>query len=466
MKRLNKNTEYLNGPRRKIMKTWLSKCLLLAVISMRLAGPANSGALQPDSTLADLGVCYATLGNGDPNAGALIKINLTTGVDSLVGPTGITGEWGDPGVPALAVKFSGEIYAMDIGSSANLYLLDASTGAATLVGPTGLSSPPAIAFDGVDRLYAIDSAGDLYKVDYTTGASRFVAATGVFIKGMAFDPQTGILWGCDASSDIYTIDQTTGSATFVGNTGQNPSPDVFFSDANELIASSGGGLSDNNLISIDQGTGAGTVVRSIGYRSVSGMGMRHDRLTPVAVQAYGARWVDGGVEITWRLVDVRGTLSFDVVRASGNDAVFEAVRDARVFRRGDEWVFVDHPGEPGCTYHYRVVVREDGTPMTSFQLSITTPAGRLALEQNHPNPFNPTTTIPFSIERDQRVLLEVHDVSGRIVATLVDRAMLSGEHSERWDGRDNAGIPVATGVYFVRLTVGTTTLTRKAVLAK
>ena len=69
-------------------------------------------------------------------------------------------------------------------------------------------------------------------------------------------------------------------------------------------------------------------------------------------------------------------------------------------------------------------------------------------------------------DREQHVSLSIYDLSGRVVTTLVDRRMSVGGHAEEWDARDNSGNPVATGVYFYRLTAGSRTLTRKAVLLK
>lgn len=89
-----------------------------------------------------------------------------------------------------------------------------------------------------------------------------------------------------------------------------------------------------------------------------------------------------------------------------------------------------------------------------------------ALHQNHPNPFNPTTTIEFALHREALVTLSIFDVSGRLVRTLMHRRMRAGLYEEVWDGRDGGGQPAATGVYFYRLNTGEIVLTRKAVLLK
>ncbi len=75
----------------------------------------------------------------------------------------------------------------------------------------------------------------------------------------------------------------------------------------------------------------------------------------------------------------------------------------------------------------------------------------LRLFQNHPNPFNPITTIRYALPADGAARLAVHDVAGRRVRTLFDGRLPAGEHRAVWDGRDDAGAMVAGGIYFYRL---------------
>jgi hypothetical protein len=91
---------------------------------------------------------------------------------------------------------------------------------------------------------------------------------------------------------------------------------------------------------------------------------------------------------------------------------------------------------------------------------------RLALE-NYPNPFNPTTIIRSALPEPAAVTLEVFDVAGRLVQTLVrGKKRPAGVFEAEWNGTDSAGRPVSSGVYFYRLHAGTESLTRKAVLLK
>ncbi len=94
------------------------------------------------------------------------------------------------------------------------------------------------------------------------------------------------------------------------------------------------------------------------------------------------------------------------------------------------------------------------------------PALRNSLAQNYPNPFNPQTTISFTIASRGHVALNVYDVSGALVRTLANETRGPGAYQVQWDGRDENGCAVASGVYFYRLVAGSFTSTRKMVLLK
>jgi len=93
-------------------------------------------------------------------------------------------------------------------------------------------------------------------------------------------------------------------------------------------------------------------------------------------------------------------------------------------------------------------------------------ASRLNLYPAAPNPFNPTTTIAYSIPEPGLVALHIYDVRGRRVRTLVSEQKTKGEHRAIWDGRDANGLEVASGVYFVRLEFGDKVQSRKIALMK
>lgn len=91
---------------------------------------------------------------------------------------------------------------------------------------------------------------------------------------------------------------------------------------------------------------------------------------------------------------------------------------------------------------------------------------KIQLNDNFPNPFNPSTTLSYSLERSARVNLSIIDVAGRRVATLVDGTVSAGEHRVMWRGCTDDGRSVASGMYFVRLQGDGETAVRKIALQK
>ncbi len=74
--------------------------------------------------------------------------------------------------------------------------------------------------------------------------------------------------------------------------------------------------------------------------------------------------------------------------------------------------------------------------------------GNFYLSRNYPNPFNPSTTIRYEIANDGQISLIVYDVMGRKVKTLTNGYASAGQYSVVWDGRDDSGMQVSSGVYF------------------
>jgi len=88
------------------------------------------------------------------------------------------------------------------------------------------------------------------------------------------------------------------------------------------------------------------------------------------------------------------------------------------------------------------------------------------LEQNHPNPFNPVTQIRFALPSDGTAELRVYNIAGQEIRTLASRNFSAGEHSVSWDGKDNLGNPVSSGVYFYQLRSTNFTQMKKMVLLR
>lgn len=88
------------------------------------------------------------------------------------------------------------------------------------------------------------------------------------------------------------------------------------------------------------------------------------------------------------------------------------------------------------------------------------------ISRNYPNPFNPSTTIDFSVPQKSRVKLNVYNIRGQKVKNLINSELERGHHKIVWDGRDGTNRKVSSGIYFIRLESGGKTNTRKIMLMK
>ncbi|MCK4653237.1 MAG: T9SS type A sorting domain-containing protein, partial [Candidatus Cloacimonetes bacterium] len=89
-----------------------------------------------------------------------------------------------------------------------------------------------------------------------------------------------------------------------------------------------------------------------------------------------------------------------------------------------------------------------------------------SLSQNYPNPFNPETTIYFTTENAENSEIIIYNIKGQQVCTLVNEVFPAGRHSVLWDGKDNHGKHVSSGIYFYKLKAGNFVDVKKAILLK
>lgn len=184
----------------------------------------------------------------------------------------------------------------------------------------------------------------------------------------------------------------------------------------------------------------------------------------VAITSFSARYVDGAVALRSTFRSDAGVQKVNVYRASGSEALrlIDEVFDAD----GRGFAYNDLEVEPGNSYRYQIGVADTDGEFLSPVQDVRVPEMAASLGQNTPNPFNPTTRISFTLAARGHVTLSVYDANGRLVRTLVDDVRGSGTHGIEWNGRDNAGSTVGSGVYFYRLTVGNHSESKKMVMLK
>jgi len=100
------------------------------------------------------------------------------------------------------------------------------------------------------------------------------------------------------------------------------------------------------------------------------------------------------------------------------------------------------------------------------QKLITNVLQTFALLPNYPNPFNPTTTITYTIPQSNVVAVRIYDVTGRLITTLYDAYQEAGEHRIIWNGKNSAGQLVSSGMYISEIRFEGSVITRKMMMLK
>ncbi|MCX6826656.1 MAG: T9SS type A sorting domain-containing protein, partial [candidate division Zixibacteria bacterium] len=88
------------------------------------------------------------------------------------------------------------------------------------------------------------------------------------------------------------------------------------------------------------------------------------------------------------------------------------------------------------------------------------------LKQNYPNPFNPSTTIEYSLPIRSHVIIDIYNILGQKINTVVDRTESMGNHSAGWNGLNYEGKAVSSGIYLYQIRAGNYVETRKMLLLK
>ena len=238
------------------------------------------------------------------------------------------------------------------------------------------------------------------------------------------------------------------------------------------VTGGGGGHSSQGGVHLQDTIGEAAIGMATSPANVHGAGYWYcvDGLhigptSAVVITAFDASVSTYSVDLGGGSVIEKGLKGFNIYRSGERDARFERINES-LLMPGAEFTFIDTRIRPGTTYWYRLgVVDRDGeylSPVTR----VATRAARTALHQNFPNPFNPETTISFYLARRGPVDLTIFDTQGKRVRRLIAGEMDFGSHEVVWDGRNDRGEEIGSGVYFCRLAAGKNTQTRKLTFLK
>jgi hypothetical protein len=181
------------------------------------------------------------------------------------------------------------------------------------------------------------------------------------------------------------------------------------------------------------------------------------RLTAVSLSSFAATGVGRSVIVTWETASSE-PVAFDLWRATGaNSGSFERISNDAIVG-GPEYKYVDPSVRAGVTYRYRLeAVLPSGETQTFGPVHVTAALPtRVGLSQNAPNPFNPSTSMGYQLPEMAHVRLVIYNALGQRTRVLVDTEQSTGFYRLTWDGLTKTGAEAASGLYFARLVVKST----------
>jgi len=203
---------------------------------------------------------------------------------------------------------------------------------------------------------------------------------------------------------------------------------------------------------------------------------------PVELSSFNAAAENDKVILTWTTQSEINNQGFEVYRSTREDGAYaliasyennEALQGAGNSNTERSYRYEDRLIASGETYWYQIAdVDYSGVRAFHGPVSAVAPeaiAERYVLHPNYPNPFNPETNIRFEISANainSNVKLTVYNNLGMEIRTLINGSVEPGIHSLTWDGRNDSGKQMASGVYFLRLETGAFNQTRKMLLAR
>jgi hypothetical protein len=185
--------------------------------------------------------------------------------------------------------------------------------------------------------------------------------------------------------------------------------------------------------------------------------------------------------VQWKTESEVENMGFNIYRRQSSDETppqldqFKKINNKLIPGAGNSsdenyYQFIDRDILSNTTYWYYLEdVAYDGQrnqyDMVSVETANLSP-DKFQLYQNYPNPFNPQTRISFSLDLEGPVKLVIYDVNGQIIKTIIDDVRTRGGHTYSWDGTDEEGKRVSSGLYYYRLTSDDQSQSRKMLIIR
>ncbi|MBN1559661.1 right-handed parallel beta-helix repeat-containing protein [candidate division KSB1 bacterium] len=203
----------------------------------------------------------------------------------------------------------------------------------------------------------------------------------------------------------------------------------------------------------------------------------YNHLLAVELSTFNATYRDGAIDLMWTTESESLSLGFNILKSCDRENDYVKLNATLITAAGTSseqhtYHFVDEEIEERQTYYYILQeldiegrLSQYGPVSVTAEVSSSSPT-QINLYQNYPNPFNCGTLIKFCLPSESFTRLDVYDVSGRLITSLVHQYEQAGEHTVQWHGTDSCGVAVSNGAYFYRLRVGDYAQTEKMLLLK
>jgi len=320
-----------------------------------------------------------------------------------------------------------------------------------------------------DRGYdiAVDSSGNVYVTGYTA-SSNFLTQ----------NPYQGSNAG---GSDVFvaklsSIGNTLVYSTYLGGSGNDYGWGISVDSSGNAYVTGYTGSSNFPTQNPFQESFSG-------YYDVFAASYLQDGSLPVELSLLTATASADGVLIRWRTETEVNNAGFSIYRSEEEDGNY--VKVAFVKGAGNsgmpiDYKFTDKKAEPGKTYFYYLEdIDVTGEKSKSEIIKVVIPPAQpvepipkeFRLLQNYPNPFNPETWLPYELAKEARVTICIYDVNGQLVCRLELSKQEAGSYIDKekaayWDGKDQTGKSVSSGLYFYTLKAGDFQATRRMLIVK
>lgn len=333
------------------------------------------------------------------------------------------------------------------------------------------------------------TTGAVYVIDGQSGQQLWLTSIGnVFIEDARIVPDvnengTPDILISGINPNIYVLDGSNGQYIWGNNTGGNILGIGVLTDLTGDGVSEVGSASLNNLAHVFDGrTGIILFTYAFGGGGNStaaeyiipvddvdnnlshefAVGSRDGRVImfsggedaiPVEMTSFTASVNKNSVTLNWSTATELNNMGFDIERKSdGNWSKIGFVQGKGTTSEKSIYSFTDENLEFGKFTYRLKQVDFDGSfsYSTIVEVEIGVPVN-FSLEQNYPNPFNPSTIIKYSLPVESKVKLSIFNMLGEEVAQLVNETLSAGYHQLEWDGTNNFGQKVSSGIYFYRI---------------